>query len=97
MTDSTRITDAMLRAAIEAMKPDRIQGFLYGRNTPEPVYVIRDVSKPYTEQQIFRCPVAEMDESEWAERCEMERLRIGFAAAINCRCDGEEARKSEGQ
>jgi len=76
------ITDAQLRAALEAMKPDRIQGFTYGRDTTNPVHVIRDVFKPYGSQEIFRCMVSEMTDEARAERCEMECLRIGLQAAL---------------
>lgn len=80
---SELITDEMLSAAVEAMKPDRIQGFLYGIDRPSSVYVIRDVFKPHGhEQEIFRCPASELSDDEWTKRCEMERLRIGLAAAL---------------
>lgn len=76
-----QITDNMLRAAIEAMMPDRIQGFsTRGENgvwgAP---YYIRDVLRPPGEQEIWRGD----DDAEMMERCEMERLRLGITAALN--------------
>lgn len=76
------ITDAQLRAALEAMKPDRIQGFTYDLGTPNPVRVIRDVFKPYGSQEIFRCMASDMTDEQFAERCAMERLRVGLQAAL---------------
>lgn len=78
------ITDDMLRAAIEAMMPDRIQGFSTriectgARPTWGAPHYIRDVWKPAGEQELWRGD----DHAEMVERCEMERLRLGIMAAL---------------
>ena len=67
-------SDQALAAAVEAMKPDRIQGFTYGTE-----HVIRDVYRPWKAQVLWRGPAS--DSATFYRQCEIERLRIGFAAA----------------
>lgn len=82
MTDKnvTAPTDAECRAAIAAMVPDRIQGFSYGLNYGPP-HLVRDVTKPYGEQVLWRGDSAE----EMQERCKIERMRLALAAAAEVR------------
>lgn len=79
------ITDDMLRAAMKAMEPDRIQGFSTPHDSPNGLnrtwgapHFIRDVWRKAGEQELWRGD----SHSEMLERCEMERLRLGFAAAF---------------
>lgn len=80
MTERQPVTDAMLRAALTAMVPDRIQGFstqIRAGEWGKPHY-IRDVSRPSGEQEIWRGD----SYADMVERLEMERLRLGFEAAF---------------
>lgn len=79
------ITDDMCLAAIEASKPDRIQGFSTPQNRLRtewgaPHY-IRDVYLPPGQQELWRGD----SEDEMTERCEIERMRIALAAALHAR------------
>lgn len=90
MTDRVEFTDEMLRAAVRAMEtPDRIQGFSTpqdkSRRTWGSPYYVRDTFLPPSRQELWRGDNCE----EMMERCEMERLRIGLAAAMQL-VDGEE-------
>lgn len=82
MTEQT-ITDDMLRAAKTAMEHDRIQGFSTWRDDlrlwGSPHYIL-DLHRPRDQQEIWRGN----SHAALMERCEMERLRIGIAAAIAC-------------
>lgn len=80
-------SDQALTAAVEAMKPDRIQGFTYGTE-----HVIRDVYRPWEAQVLWRGPAS--DEAAFDRQCEIERLRIGFAAAAKVH---EQGREIEGE
>ncbi len=78
----TEITDEMCRRAVEAFKPDRIQGFStrQGKRGTEwgaPHY-IRDVFLPAEQQELWRGDSHE----EMMKRCEIERMRIAIAAAL---------------
>lgn len=78
------ITDAMLRAAIAAMAPDRIQGYSTPREDRRSwgaPYYVYDAGRASGEREIWRGN----DRAEMLERCEMERLRIGIAAALQAR------------
>lgn len=79
----TEITDEMCLRAIDAFKADRIQGF----STPQdksrtkwgaPHYIL-DVSRPVGQQELWRGD----SHDEMMERCEIERIRIALAAAVN--------------
>lgn len=70
----TYFSDKAIAAAVEAMKPDRIQGFTYGTEN-----VIRDVYRPWDAQVLWRAPVG--DDDAFHRQCEIERLRIGLVAA----------------
>lgn len=75
------VSDEALRAAIESQKPDRIQGFLYGKT-----HVIRDVWRALDNQELYRAPAPEnaatvIDEA-FQERCKMERMRLAIEAAL---------------
>ncbi|HYF56689.1 MAG TPA: hypothetical protein VEA41_20720 [Salinarimonas sp.] len=75
------ITDDMLRAALKAMEPDRIQGFSTpsaDRRTWGPPHYVLDVFRTGPERELWRGDSAE----ELEERCEMERLRLGIKAAL---------------
>ncbi len=48
---------------------ERIQGFLYGTD-----HVIRDVWAPWGEQEIYRCPAAEVSDKDFSEMCETYRM-----------------------
>lgn len=79
------VTDDMCRAAIEASKPDRIQGFSTPQNRLRtewgaPHY-IRDVYLPDAQQELWRGD----SEDEMMERCEIERMRIALTAALRAR------------
>jgi hypothetical protein len=82
------ITDDMLRAAMKAMEPDRIQGFSTPNATRTawgaPHYIL-DTWKPVGQRELWRGDSSE----EMDERCEMERLRLGFEAAF---AHGQQAR-----
>lgn len=75
-------SDEMLRAAVKADVPDRIQGF----STPLPgdspkwgaPHYVRDVYKPRAEQELWRGD----SHDEMMERCAMERMRVVLAAAL---------------
>ena len=78
------ITDEMCKRAIEATKPDRIQGF----STPVPgtqrsqwgaPHYIRDVYLPPGQQEIWRGDSAE----EMTEMCEIEEMRLALRAALS--------------
>lgn len=78
----TEVTDEMCRRAIDAMKPDRIQGF----STPHdkqrtkwgaPHY-IRDVSLPPEQQEIWSGDSHE----EMMARCAIEEMRLALRAAL---------------
>lgn len=71
-----KITDAMCKAAIKARSHDRIQGFHYPPN-----FVIRDVYLDHGKQEIWRQPDT-IDKMEFYERCEVERMRLLLAAAM---------------
>jgi hypothetical protein len=75
------ITDEMLRAAIEASKPDRIQGFStpVGHRGWGAPHIVIDTRLPPGHQEIWRGD----DETEFHERCEMERMRVALAAALS--------------
>lgn len=86
-----QITDDMLRAAVRAMASDRIQGFSTPHDTPNGLnrtwgapHYIRDVWRKPGEQELWRGD----SHDEMMERCDMERLRLGFEVAF--RTDGEE-------
>jgi hypothetical protein len=79
------ITDEMLRAAVKAMVPNRIQGFSTPHDSPNGLnrtwgapHYIRDVWLPRGEQEIWRGDSAD----EMHERCKLERMRIGLTAAL---------------
>jgi hypothetical protein len=79
----TQITDEMCRAAILAIKPDRIQGFstpVAGSRRQEwgaPHY-IRDVYLPPEQQEIWRGD----SHDEMMERCALEEMRVALTAAL---------------
>lgn len=83
----TEITDEMCRRAINASKPDRIQGFSTRHHFSTPYrdtdwgapHYIRDVSLPPGQQELWRGD----SHDEMIERCEIERVRIALAAALN--------------
>lgn len=63
------ITDDILLAAHDAMRPDRIQGFKYGDR-----YVVRDVWLPREEQELW----IGTDEKEFEKQCKIERMRLAY-------------------
>ncbi|MBP0492220.1 hypothetical protein [Roseomonas indoligenes] len=82
------VTDTMCEALVDALKPDRIQGFQYGDEL-----VIRDVWLPDGKQVLWRAPADPRPEGErfspsgpqhdkMMRRCEIERARLGLAAAL---------------
>ena len=83
--ETTSPTDDECRAAIAAMEPDRIQGFISRLPNGEwgPPHWIRDVWRKPEEQEIWR---GDSDE-EMMERCAIERMRLGLAAAAKVRND----------
>lgn len=75
------ITDDMCRKALEAMAPDRIQGF----STPSkdrrfwgPPHIVRDTWLPPEQQELWRG----YSHSEMMQRCRMEEIRLGLRAAL---------------
>lgn len=71
------VTDEMCIAAIDAMVPDRIQGFSYNIS-----YVIRDVWKKPDEQVLWSEPKTEENEKKFHLQCAIERMRLGLEAAL---------------
>ncbi len=72
------VTDAMCEAAIEADVRDRIQGFSYKAR-----HVIRDVSLPPDQQEIWSAPVVGPDEYQaFQKQCRIERMRKVLEAAL---------------
>lgn len=71
------MTDDEIRALLRAYNgmPDRVQGFLYGSYR-----VIRDVSKPYGEQELWRKPADAVSDEAFLEQCCVERMRLALHA-----------------
>ncbi|PWC96909.1 hypothetical protein [Azospirillum sp. TSO5] len=78
-TTTTTISDDMCRAAIEAGKPDRIQGFTYEING-QVTHVVRDLTKPVGDSA-HKLWVGS-SHPEMMERCAIERMRLQLAAAL---------------
>lgn len=81
------LTDEMLRAGLDAMKPDRIQGFSTpgeGRKSWGAPHYVLDTWRKRGEQEIWRGT----DSDEMIERCAMEELRLGIEAALSSGQDG---------
>ena len=72
----TAESDEELRALMRAYcaMSSRVQGFLYGS-----FRVIRDVSKPYGEQELWRRPVEDCSDETFYEQCCIERMRLALA------------------
>lgn len=72
------ITDAMCEAALKTNMIDRIQGFSYNTR-----HVIRDVWKPWNEQQIWEINKNDADAAlKFYHRCEIETIRLVLQAAL---------------
>ena len=79
------ITDEMCRRAVEATRPDRIQGFSTPHDSPNGLnrtwgapHYIRDVFAPPEMQELWRGD----SHDEMQERCEIERMRLALIAAL---------------
>lgn len=81
LTMTQRVTDQMVRAALKAV--EHIEGYTYGHDTANPVHVIRDISKPDGEQELYRQP-GPIDIDLWLTILQRERMRIAIAAALAC-------------
>jgi len=71
------IRDDILAALADALhdQPDRIQGFLYGKD-----HVIRDVWLPYEQQELWRAPASGEDADEaFSRQIRIERMRLAVA------------------
>lgn len=85
------ITDDMCRRAVEAMLPDRIQGFSTpsdDRRTWGAPHYIRDVFLPPGQQELWRG----ISHDEMMERCRLEEMRLALRAALT---DGQLEGKSK--
>ena len=74
------ITDQICRLAIEAMKPDRIQGFstLRSDGTWGAPHYIRDVFLRSGAQELWRGD----SHDEMMEQCEIEKMRLALTLAL---------------
>lgn len=76
------ITDEMCRKAIEAMAPDRIQGFSTpsaDRKSWGAPHTVRDVWQKPGEQLLWKGD----SHDEMMERCRVEEMRLGLQAAFS--------------
>lgn len=76
------MSDEQIRALVRAYDrcPDRIQGFLYGTRL-----VIRDLFKPWGEQEIWSRHVSECSDEEFQGQCRVEWMRVALAEAGNAK------------